>query len=477
MGCARSWGRTVEAIRRCQAVAAIIALGIWGMGPAKAEESPQDVQAGRTAYGQSCARCHGLEGRGDGLEAKRFYPRPRDLTLGVYKFRTTASGTPPTDDDIFRTITQGLPGTNMPDWQHLDERLRWQLVSYLKSLSPVFEQGQPVPIAITPDPGPKGADPEAGRALYERLGCASCHGVAGRANGFSASGLVDDWGMPVRPANLTQGWNYRGGGDARSVVTRVLTGIDGAGMPSYAEAISGEEAWQLAYYVTSLQEPAHWNVIIRAAGGGPLPATVDDPRWMAADRAHLRLRNAVDPDGAWVSPPTVDAVAVEVLSDGDSVALRVTWDDPTDSTEPEPDGLAVVLKPQAADGDVVTLQVWPYAGASELDVCYWSARAGQVFETLAADFDGLRAAGAGGAPLQSASHYEDGRRRVVIRRPLHPQQPAGAKRIEPGQLTAVAFAVWDGGNPGARAVSPWVDVVLHPAAASGRRAQDEPTAR
>ena len=170
-----------------------------------ADQPPEDAAAGQAAYAKSCARCHGVSGHGDGVDAKRFYPRPRDLALGVFKFRSTASGTPPSDEDLFRTITKGLPASNMPDWQHLDEHTRWQLVYYLKRLSPIFQQTKPAPITVAPDPGPQHADVAKGKALFTQLGCVACHGNAGRANGTSAAGLVDDLGYE----------NPAGGLDAR----------------------------------------------------------------------------------------------------------------------------------------------------------------------------------------------------------------------------------------------------------------------
>jgi len=421
-----------------------------------AGEPAPDLRAGAAAYTQSCARCHGATGRGDGLDAKRFYPRPRNLALGVYKFRSTASGTPPTDADLFRTITQGLPGTNMPDWPHLGEETRWQLVDYLKSLSPAFAQTAPVPVAVTSDPGPAHVKLSEGRALYEKLGCAACHGSAGRANGTSATGLMDDWGMPIRSADLTQGWSYRGGSDPRSVMLRILTGIDGAGMPSYAEAMTPQEAWPLAYYVASLQESVHWNMIAHPLRvQGALPTTPEDFRWAQAERTDVRLRNVVTPEGEWASPPTVKAVSFEAIDNGEAVAFRFSWDDPSQDREP-PDAFALLLKPSGTQGDVVTLQAWPYTGAPALDLCRWSADTGKASETIAASFDGAT----GRAALTSTASYADGRWRLVLQRPRHPADPAGAATIVGDGYTSIAFAVWDGGNVRARAVSPWVEIAL-----------------
>jgi cytochrome c oxidase cbb3-type subunit 2 len=424
-----------------------------------AKERPApDSAAGEAAYQQSCARCHGDTGQGDGLDAKRFYPRPRDLATGIYKFRSTASGTPPTDEDLFHTITYGLPGSNMPDWQHLSEDTRWQLVYYLKRLSPIFEQTPPAPLTLPPDPG-DARDPAKGKALYTQLGCVACHGEEGRANGPSAAGLVDDWGMPMRPANLTLGWNYRGGAAPRDIAMRLWAGIDGAGMPSYAEAIAPDDAWRLAHYVASLQEPAHWRAIVRAARAtGELPESADDPRWASAEQGDILVRNVVTPEGAWTQPPTIRMVSLRALHTDEAVALHLTWDDPTEeSTGDAVDSLALAMKPADAEGDVVTLQAWPYEGAPALDFTVWSAGAPAAAALVAADVEGLQTAP--GASLPASGTYQRGRRRLVIRRPLQP--PAeGAAAIAPNGLTSMAVVVWDGGNPGTRAVSAWIDLSL-----------------
>jgi cytochrome c oxidase cbb3-type subunit 2 len=457
-----------RALPDCVVRFAVLFLGLGMPGASWAAEPPApDLEAGRAAYVQQCARCHGASGKGDGVDAKRFYPRPRDLTMGVYKFRSTASGTPPTDEDLFRTITNGLPGTNMPDWKHLSEDARWQLVHYLKSLAPAFEQTEPSPVSVPPELGRRQVDLAKGRLVYEKLGCAACHGAAGRANGMSSAGLVDDWGLPIRPADLTQGWSYRGGADPRSIVLRFLTGIDGAGMPSYAEAVPAEDIWQLAHYVAFLQEPPHWNMIahpMRVASG--VPDRPDDPRWAQAERTDVRLRNVVSAEGEWQHPPTVRSLTLEAIADADTVALRLSWNDPTEDLPAEAsaqagtaapaDRFALVLKPEGSRGDVATLQAWPYAGAPPLDLCVWSSDTGKVWEWIGTGFEPSTSA----SGLSATADYQDGRRRVVLRRPLHPATPDGAAAIVPDGFTALAFAVWDGGNPSARMVSPWIEIAL-----------------
>ena len=411
----------------------------------------------------SCARCHGTTGHGDGLDAKRFYPRPRDLTTGIYKFRSTASGTPPTDEDLFQTLHHGLDGSNMPDWQHLDEATRWQIIAYIKTLSPVFEQTAPAPITLTADPGRAHADLKKGREVYDKLGCAACHGAAGRANGTSAAGLMDDWGMRIRPANLTQGWNYRGGHEPRDIMLRVLTGIDGAGMPSYVDAVAPEDAWHVAYYVASIQESASWNPIARSSPfAGPAPLEVTDPRWLLAERTTVRLRNAVTPDGEWKDPAVITAVTVQAIHTNETLSFKISWDDPTKSDQDGFDGFALLLKPMGSQGDVVTLQAWPYQGAPSLDGCYWSAQTSKsMIERVVTNFSDLVAPNiADAGTLSSKAEYREGRWTLVIQRPFHPNAPSEAAALSVGSLASVAFVVWDGDTPSVRAISPWLDVAL-----------------
>jgi DMSO reductase family type II enzyme heme b subunit len=227
------------------------------------------------------------------------------------------------------------------------------------------------------------------------------------------------------------------------------------------QAVSPEEAWQLAHYVASLQEPAHWNMIAHPLlVDGALPETLDDPRWALAEPTDVRLRNVVSATGQWDQPPTVKAVSFRAITNGEAIAWLVSWHDPTLDVDDSADGLAVLVKPEGGQGDVVSLQAWPYAGSPPLDLVYWSARRDDAIETLAMDFDSLLTPSPRGSARQAAAAYEDGRWQLVVHRPLHPSDLDDAATISPERFTSMAFAVWDGGNPTARAVSPWVELAL-----------------
>ena len=432
--------------------------------PSVAAQPPAvDLAAGRSAYQQYCARCHGETGKGDGRDAKRQYPRPRDVTAGVYKFRSTATGTAPTDDDLFRTLTNGLPGSGMPDWRHLDEATRWQLVYYLKTLSSTFDGSPPEPIKTGTDPGRKHADLAKGKQVYQKLGCAACHGVNGRANGMSAATLQDTWNAALRPADLTYGWSYRGGSEPNAILTRMLAGIDGTPMPSYAEAVATEEAWQLAYYVRSLQQEPKWGAVATATRiEGRVPDSPDDPAWKAAQQTDIRLRPAVNTAGEITAPATVSAVSLNALVNGEAISLRLSWHDPSEDRNEPSDALVVALRPEGVIGDVLTLQTWPLPGSPALDLCAWTANHPQSREAVSSGYEPVLGASAPTVALGGQATYQDGVWALVLTRPLAQQELSGGARLEPGRLLPLALAVWDGGNPDHRAISAWFDLSLGP---------------
>ncbi len=96
--------------------------------------TPALMDAGAQTYRKQCEACHGKAGDGRGEAAYLLYPRPRDFTRGEFRLVSTWEGVP-TDEDLFRTISRGMPGSAMPSWAHLTEESRWGLVHYVKSLS------------------------------------------------------------------------------------------------------------------------------------------------------------------------------------------------------------------------------------------------------------------------------------------------------------------------------------------------------
>ncbi|GEM_PF-1217715 len=219
------------------------------------EPSAEILARGVALYQEHCASCHGVNGDGNGELAAYLEPRPANLTTGVYKFRSTPSGALPTDDDLFRTLSVGVPGTGMPDFQDLTVSEREVLVSHLKTLSPRFAEelhASPIPV-----PAARIATDQAlarGRQVFSDMRCAACHGEEGRGDGPLAEELSDSEGMPIRPADLTKR-PFKSGKNPESIYRTIMTGLDGTPMPSYGDSLDPEEAWDLALYVASLAEP------------------------------------------------------------------------------------------------------------------------------------------------------------------------------------------------------------------------------
>lgn len=240
---------------------AIVLFTVLLSSSASYAQTPAAAAAGATLYRERCASCHGQSGRGDGDVAAYLNPRPRDFTSGRYKFRSTETGSLPTDQDLIYSITEGLHGTSMPAWRPFLSPERVQaLVAHIKGLSPRFanEQPQPVTTAVEMPSSPENI--QAGRAVYDTLKCAACHGADGRGAGAIAQELKDDWGRPTKATNLVEPWAFRGGNRVRDIYLRFRTGMNGTPMPTFLGAATDPELWQLAVYVKSMGRRPLWDM-------------------------------------------------------------------------------------------------------------------------------------------------------------------------------------------------------------------------
>jgi len=96
------------------------------------------LKAGRLAYQVHCARCHGAEGHGDGSDAERLQPPPRDFASDGWRFT-------PDPDAVRRVIVAGIPGTAMPGWgSSLSAREMDGLVAQVMAFAPAPGEGSVV---------------------------------------------------------------------------------------------------------------------------------------------------------------------------------------------------------------------------------------------------------------------------------------------------------------------------------------------
>jgi cytochrome c oxidase cbb3-type subunit 2 len=188
-------------------------------------------------------------------------PRPRDFTTGKFKFRSTESGSIPTDEDLLTTVRNGLHATAMPDWKPFigDDSLK-AVVEYVKSFSVRFSREMPKPINVGAAVPSSPLSIAAGKKAYETLQCGSCHGVDGTGKDAMTTDFQDDWGNDLKPTNLTESWTFRGGSTPRDIYLRFSTGIDGSPMPSFAGSATDHEMWDLANYVSSIARKPVWTM-------------------------------------------------------------------------------------------------------------------------------------------------------------------------------------------------------------------------
>jgi cytochrome c oxidase cbb3-type subunit I/II len=210
------------------------------------------LRVGREVYETRCIGCHGPKGDGNGPAATFLFPRPRDFTLGVFKFRTTPSGSLPTDGDLYRTVTRGVRWTAMPTWHELPDKERLAVVTFIKTFSSRWKDEKPEPAVVIADPPRATAElVTRGKDLYRQAKCFQCHGDTGKGDGVSAPELTDDFKFPIRPADFTRG-QFKGGSTVRDIYRTMSLGLDGTPMPSYADSMSDDERWAISYYVLSL---------------------------------------------------------------------------------------------------------------------------------------------------------------------------------------------------------------------------------
>lgn len=234
---------------------------------------------GAMDYRRYCAGCHGDFGDGNGENANWLDPRPRDFSMAIFKCRSTLTGTLPTDEDLYNTIGRGLTNSNMPVWNTFSNQQRADLVAYIKIFSPRWDKEKAgEPIKIPAEPPVTIQSISHGKALFTKLECWKCHGPAGKGDGPSASTLTDSKDQPIRPYNFAGGKDdsrFKCGSTNQDIYKIFITGVDGTPMPSFADVIQPNDAWDLVHFLRTLQVNRHGkeNEVLDAAHGVIPPYT------------------------------------------------------------------------------------------------------------------------------------------------------------------------------------------------------------
>jgi cytochrome c oxidase cbb3-type subunit 2 len=167
----------------------------------------------------------------------------------------------------------------MPIWNTFTKQQRADLVALIKTFSTRWEKERPVdPIQVPAEPPVTIESIAHGKALYTKLECWKCHGPEGKGDGPSAATLTDSKDQPIRPYNFAAGKadsRFKCGSTNRDIYKVFMTGIDGTPMPSFADNIQPNEAWDLVHFLRTLQVQRHSkeNDVLKTAGGKIPPYT------------------------------------------------------------------------------------------------------------------------------------------------------------------------------------------------------------
>ena len=423
-------------------VAVALVLGAPALGSAQ----PGDAKAGKPLYDLKCSGCHGEKGDGKGPAAELLVPQPRDFTSGIYKIRTTANKAP-TDQDLFRIITDGMPGTSMPSWAVLPDKERWNLVAYIKSFAADKFKEASKKAELPKEVSSSAESIKRGKEMFEAIECHKCHGTEGRADGPSRAELKDEWGHPIAPANLTKRWTFRGGASRTEIATRLTNGVLGTPMPAFIDSVEKpEDIWHLTNFILSLgpDSPHYATLVTVTAVSDAIP---DDPNadfWKKLSPNNIPLMGQVIIDPRNFNP-SIDLVSVRAVYNDKEIAFHLTWDDPTQSAEDVgkklyADAISLQFPPQPSSGSER-----PYfLMGDDSDAVYllrWQNGKG-VTEATAngpAKIAPIQGAEAGGKAV-----YANGQYRLVMKRPLVSKSET-RPTFTPAAFMPVAFQAWDGG--------------------------------
>jgi mono/diheme cytochrome c family protein len=221
------------------------------------------ADSGKQLYFRYCWGCHGFRGDGNGENwlPTGSYPsspslniQPRNFVAGTFKCRSTPTGTLPTDQDLYDSLVRGLTNSNMPSWITLTTQNRVDLIAFIKTLSERWKTEKAgAEIAVPAEPALTVQGIQHGKELFTKLECWKCHGPEGRGDGPSSSTLTDSNDQPIRPYNFAAGSRFKCGATNRDLYKIFMTGLDGTPMPSFADVIKPEDAWDLVHYLRTLQ--------------------------------------------------------------------------------------------------------------------------------------------------------------------------------------------------------------------------------
>ena len=449
-------------------------------------------------YQSQCAICHGKKGAGDGPTAEFLYPRPRDFTLGMFKYKTSPGELPPRDEDLFHSIKYGLNGTAMLSWKTIlnDEQIN-SLIPVIKSFDISYtwvevpedddeedyneeeeedydddtdyddeeeteeETEKTIPTKPKVFKSISEIEPTKGQIAYTKdsiakgkiafeKNCTQCHGQTGRGNITSGKRLSDDWGYRIWPRNLTQPWTWRATNvpknrqeTIRNIYLRISIGIFGTPMPSHRsttndpDPISLENRWHIANYVYSLRQNS-------------IPP--DKSTQIIAKKIKGRLPNSLD-DSRWENAqaitmrlvpnisedkhlftPLAKTITTRVLYNKKEIAFLLELDDRTDSRPGEPVSEGIQDEKFKMSSDAFAIKFF------KQNTITWYWNAGSIEPNIAPKSMILKGKIKTHNNLIAKGKWQDGRWQVLMKAPRKGKANLMFNSIP------ISFINWDGSN-------------------------------
>ena len=464
--------------------------------------STPSIKNGQKLYEDNCSICHGDDGGGDGPGAKISSPFPRNFIKGHIKFRSTPFGKIPTDEDLFKAITNGSNGTTMPSWKHLSENDRHSLVLYLKSLSKKFsrfvKKRKTHKIVVVPEPPNFTLQSlNRGEKLFLQ-NCSACHGLKGRSDGTSTKKVVSIETDSIWPRNLSKPWKFRRGDTRKDIFLTLRTGLSLSAMPMFSSRIfKDEQIWDLVHYVQTLA-PSHkptTNPILKVKKiDGDLPGNPKDSLWKTTSSNFYPLGGQII-ESKKVIYPIIDNVVVKALHNNKEIAFYLHWDDPTvdpvlksfisvkeSPAPPLPEHLQVEESQEVTTEEPPKPQKFPDSIAIQFPVSVdddsqkpyflngdtehpvnlwkWSSHPMKALEINATGINNQKIQKK--QNLVSQASFEFGRYYLTIKRPLTTMEKDDLQ-FRSGQIIPIAFNAWNGsaGETGSqKVVSSWYNLIL-----------------
>lgn len=235
---------------------------------------PPDPAAGKGIYLEKCAPCHGDTGLGNGVRAAEL---PNPVTaIGTAELARAAAPA-----QWYTIVSEGNLERFMPPFPSLNDRQRWDVISYVYSLSePVESLDQ-------------------GERLYQ-VECAACHGLTGEGDGPDAAGKT--------MANFTD-QEYMASQSVDSLV-QSINSSEAHTAADYGNKLTDEQHWALASYLRSLSFAAAGDLTALTPEPGQAPPLAgDEATQLAADEV--------------ISPTVVVGVVSGLVTNGSGGELPV----------------------------------------------------------------------------------------------------------------------------------------------------------